>query len=114
MEQKKTLTDAELMVFEAGQDFEALLVQSAREMGARKTRKVDTPSCQRTKMRGGHKPRFPSCSMRRLSAHVTACLLSASRPETHSPGSGSGLAWRALHHLAVFVTSKSAHEILPS
>ncbi|MEP6723729.1 MAG: helix-turn-helix domain-containing protein, partial [Variovorax sp.] len=43
MPQKKPLTDAELVAFEAGQDFEALLVQSAREMGAGKTRKVYTP-----------------------------------------------------------------------
>ncbi|MDP9989804.1 putative transcriptional regulator [Variovorax boronicumulans] len=37
------MSDAELTAFEAGQDFEALLVQSAREMGAGKTRKVYTP-----------------------------------------------------------------------
>ncbi|MBT2305034.1 helix-turn-helix domain-containing protein [Variovorax paradoxus] len=43
MPQKKPLSDAELAAFEAGQDFEALLVQSAREMGAGKTRKVYTP-----------------------------------------------------------------------
>jgi len=43
MPQKKPLNDAELTAFESGQDFEALLVQSAREMGAGKTRKVYTP-----------------------------------------------------------------------
>jgi putative transcriptional regulator len=43
MPRKKPLSDAELAAFEAGQDFEALLVQSAREMGAGKTRKVYTP-----------------------------------------------------------------------
>jgi len=37
MPQKKPMSDAELAVFEVGQDFEALLVQSAREMGAGKT-----------------------------------------------------------------------------
>jgi|GEM_PF-5212947 len=34
MTQKKPMSDAELAAFEAIQDFEALLVQSAREMGA--------------------------------------------------------------------------------
>lgn len=43
MPQKKPMSDAELAAFEASQDFEALLVQSAREMGAGKTRKVYTP-----------------------------------------------------------------------
>jgi putative transcriptional regulator len=43
MPQKKLMSDAELAAFEASYDFEALLVQSAREMGARKTRKVYTP-----------------------------------------------------------------------
>lgn len=43
MPQKKPMNDAELAAFEASQDFEALLVQSAREMGAGKTRKVYTP-----------------------------------------------------------------------
>ncbi|MGJ7498259.1 helix-turn-helix domain-containing protein [Variovorax sp. RT4R15] len=43
MPQKKPLSDAKLAAFEASQDFEALLVQSAREMGAGKTRKVYTP-----------------------------------------------------------------------
>lgn len=37
MPQKKPMSDAELAAFEASQDFEALLVQSAREMGAGKT-----------------------------------------------------------------------------
>jgi putative transcriptional regulator len=40
--QRKPLVDAELVAFEASQDFEALLVQSAREIGAVKTRVVDT------------------------------------------------------------------------
>ncbi|MET3496466.1 helix-turn-helix domain-containing protein [Variovorax boronicumulans] len=43
MPQKKPLTNAELEAFEASQDFEALLVQSAREMAAGKTRTVYTP-----------------------------------------------------------------------
>ncbi len=43
MPQKKPMSDAELAAFEASQDFEALLVQSAQEMGAGKTRKVYTP-----------------------------------------------------------------------
>ena len=43
MPQKKPMSDAELAAFEASQDFDALLVQSAREMGAGKTRKVYTP-----------------------------------------------------------------------
>lgn len=43
MPPKKPLTDAELAAFEAGQNFEALLVQSAREMGTGRTRKVYTP-----------------------------------------------------------------------
>lgn len=43
MPQKKPMSDVELAAFEASQDFEALLVQSAREMGAGKTRKVYTP-----------------------------------------------------------------------
>jgi len=43
MPQKKPMSDAELAVFEVGRDFEVLLVQSAREMGAGKTRKVYTP-----------------------------------------------------------------------
>lgn len=37
MPQKKPMSDAELAAFEASQDVEALLVQSAREMGAGKT-----------------------------------------------------------------------------
>ncbi|MET3183972.1 UNVERIFIED_ORG: putative XRE-type DNA-binding protein [Variovorax guangxiensis] len=41
MSQKK-MSDAELAAFEASQDFEALLVQSAREMGVGKTRKIYT------------------------------------------------------------------------
>lgn len=36
MPYKKPMSDAELAAFEASQDFEALLVQSAREMGAQK------------------------------------------------------------------------------
>ncbi len=40
---EKALSDAELAAFEDGQNVEALLVQSAREMGAGKTRKVYTP-----------------------------------------------------------------------
>lgn len=43
MPQKKPMSDAELAAFEASQDFDALLAQSAREMGAGKTRKVYTP-----------------------------------------------------------------------
>jgi putative transcriptional regulator len=43
MSKKKPLSAAERVAFEANQDFEALLVQSAREMGAGKTRKVYTP-----------------------------------------------------------------------
>lgn len=43
MPQKKPMSDAELAAFEASQDFEALLVQSAREMGAGKLRKIYTP-----------------------------------------------------------------------
>jgi putative transcriptional regulator len=43
MSHKKSLSDAELAAFEASQDLEVLLVQSAREMGAGKTRKVYTP-----------------------------------------------------------------------
>jgi putative transcriptional regulator len=43
MPQKKPMTDAELIAFESNQDFEALLVQSAREMGSGKTRQVYTP-----------------------------------------------------------------------
>jgi len=43
MSRKKLMSDAELAAFEASHDFEALLVQSAREMGAGKTRKVYTP-----------------------------------------------------------------------
>ncbi|WP_454907287.1 helix-turn-helix domain-containing protein [Variovorax gossypii] len=43
MPQKKPIGDAKLAAFEASQDFEALLVQSARGMGAGKTRKVYTP-----------------------------------------------------------------------
>lgn len=43
MPQKKPLDDAELAAFEDGQNFEALLVQSAREMSAGKTRKIYTP-----------------------------------------------------------------------
>ncbi|WP_341889329.1 hypothetical protein [Variovorax sp. YR752] len=37
------MSDAELAAFEASQDFDALLAQSAREMSNGKTRKVDTP-----------------------------------------------------------------------
>lgn len=40
MSHKKSLSDAELAAFEASHDFEALLVQSAREMDAGKTRRV--------------------------------------------------------------------------
>ncbi len=43
MPRKKPMSDAELAAFEARQDFEALLLQSAREMGAGKTRKSYTP-----------------------------------------------------------------------
>ena len=43
MPQKQPMSDAELAAFEASQDFDALLAQSAREMGDGKTRKVDTP-----------------------------------------------------------------------
>ncbi len=43
MSQKKSISDVEVAAFEASQNFEALLVQSAREMGAGKTRKVYTP-----------------------------------------------------------------------
>ena len=43
MPQKKPMSDAKLAAFEASQDLEALLVQSAREMGAGKMRKVYTP-----------------------------------------------------------------------
>ncbi len=43
MPQKQSMSDAELAAFEASQDFDALLAQSAREMSNGKTRKVDTP-----------------------------------------------------------------------
>ncbi|MEJ1169571.1 hypothetical protein [Variovorax sp. CCNWLW235] len=41
--QKKPMSDAALAAFEASQDIEALLVQSAREMGTRKTHTVYVP-----------------------------------------------------------------------
>ncbi|MDQ0045021.1 hypothetical protein [Variovorax boronicumulans] len=44
MTQKKPMSDAELAAFEASQDFEALLVQSVREMGAA-TFPQDAASC---------------------------------------------------------------------
>ena len=40
MPHEKQMSDAELAAFETGQDFEALLVQSAREMNAGKTHEV--------------------------------------------------------------------------
>ena len=43
MPQVEPMSDAELAAFEASQDFDALLAQSAREMSDGKTRKVDTP-----------------------------------------------------------------------
>ena len=43
MSQKKPMSDSELIAFEAGQDFEALLAQSAREMGTGNARSVSSP-----------------------------------------------------------------------
>jgi len=43
MPQEKPMNDAELAVFEASQDFEALLVQSAREMSAGETHEACAP-----------------------------------------------------------------------
>ncbi|MGJ7531057.1 hypothetical protein [Variovorax sp. GB1P17] len=43
MLQKKPMSDVELTAFEAGQDFEALLGQSAREMRAGNARSVSSP-----------------------------------------------------------------------
>lgn len=43
MSQKKLMSDVELTAFEADQDFDALLAQSAREMAAGNTRNVSSP-----------------------------------------------------------------------
>ena len=43
MSQKNPLSDPELAAFETSHDFEALLMESAREMGAGETWKVYTP-----------------------------------------------------------------------
>ena len=43
MPQVEPMSDAELTAFEASQDFDALLAQSAREMGDGATCKVDMP-----------------------------------------------------------------------
>jgi len=43
MPKKEPMSDAELEAFEASQDFEVLLVQSAHEVNAGKTCKVSIP-----------------------------------------------------------------------
>lgn len=63
MSLKKPMSDVELAAFEASHDFEALLVQPAREMGAGKTRKVYTPVLPRARTQACRKPVLPSCSV---------------------------------------------------
>jgi hypothetical protein len=51
MPHEKQMSDAELAAFEAGQDFEALLVQSVREMSGGKTREVRVIALDRKALR---------------------------------------------------------------
>lgn len=56
------MSDAELAAFEESQNFETLLAQSAREMGAGKMRRVYTPVIPQRESADLSQGRLPNCS----------------------------------------------------
>lgn len=76
MSQKRSMSDGELAAFEASHDFEALLVQSARELGAGKTRMVYAPVVaprMSAALHGGtsmHTPQRCRCEAQKATANL--------------------------------------------